>query len=117
MRESLSLQIAIALKQCSASGSLPAWVTIVVASLLILDDCSHRYLLVLKPRSSENTWLRMARGSLLITTLNEVEMLMGWSRQRGQVAGTVIEAMKGIGDLFSRLLHRERVVIAIRLPA
>ena len=25
--------------------------------------------------------------------------------------------MKGIGDLFSRLLHRERVVIAIRVPA
>jgi hypothetical protein len=25
--------------------------------------------------------------------------------------------MKGIGDLFSRLLHRERVVIAIRFPA
>jgi hypothetical protein len=29
---------------------------------------------------------------LLISTLNEVEMLMGWSRQLGQVAGTVIEA-------------------------
>jgi PPOX class probable F420-dependent enzyme len=25
--------------------------------------------------------------------------------------------LKGIGDLFSRLLHRERVVIAIRFPA
>jgi PPOX class probable F420-dependent enzyme len=25
--------------------------------------------------------------------------------------------MKGIGDVFSRLLHRERVVIAIRFPA
>jgi|SRR5262249_22124956 len=25
--------------------------------------------------------------------------------------------MKGIGDLFSRLLHRERVVLAIRFPA
>jgi uncharacterized protein len=25
--------------------------------------------------------------------------------------------MKGIGDVFSRLLHRERVVIAIRVPA
>ena len=25
--------------------------------------------------------------------------------------------MKGIGDLFSRLLHRERVVIAMRFPA
>jgi hypothetical protein len=25
--------------------------------------------------------------------------------------------MKGIGDLFSRLLHRERVVIAMRLLA
>jgi len=25
--------------------------------------------------------------------------------------------MKGIGDLFSRLLHRERVVLAIRVPA
>jgi uncharacterized protein len=25
--------------------------------------------------------------------------------------------MKGIGDLFSRIMHRERVVIAIRLPA
>jgi hypothetical protein len=29
---------------------------------------------------------------LLISTLNEVEMLMGWSRQLGQVVGTVIEA-------------------------
>jgi hypothetical protein len=29
---------------------------------------------------------------LLISTLNEVEMLMGWSRQIGQVAGAVIEA-------------------------
>jgi hypothetical protein len=46
------LQSAIALKQFSASGSLPAWVTLIVASLLILDDCSHRYLLILKPRSS-----------------------------------------------------------------
>ena len=53
MGEPLRLQSAIALKQFSASGSLPAWVTIVVASLLILDDCSHGYLLVLKPRSSE----------------------------------------------------------------
>jgi hypothetical protein len=52
MGEPLSLQIAIALKQFSASGSLPAWGTIVVASLLILDDGSHGYLLVLKPRSS-----------------------------------------------------------------
>ena len=25
--------------------------------------------------------------------------------------------MKGMGDLFSRMMHRERVVIAIRLPA
>jgi PPOX class probable F420-dependent enzyme len=25
--------------------------------------------------------------------------------------------MKGIGDLYSRLMHRERVVIAIRVPA
>jgi hypothetical protein len=25
--------------------------------------------------------------------------------------------MKRIGDLFSRLMHRERVVIAMRLPA
>jgi hypothetical protein len=29
---------------------------------------------------------------LLISTLNEVEMLMDWSRQLGQVAGAVIEA-------------------------
>ena len=52
MGEPLRLQSAIALKQFSASGSLPAWVTIVVASLRILDDGSHGYLLVLKPRSS-----------------------------------------------------------------
>jgi hypothetical protein len=31
-------------------------------------------------------------SSLLISTLNEVEILMGWSRQLGQVAGAVIEA-------------------------
>ena len=29
---------------------------------------------------------------MLIATLNEVEMLMSWSRQLGQVAGAVIEA-------------------------
>ena len=52
MGEPLRLQIAIALKQYSASGSLPVGVMIVVASLLILDDCSYGYLLVLKPRSS-----------------------------------------------------------------
>jgi hypothetical protein len=52
MGEPLRLQSAVALKQCSAPGSLLAWVTIVVASLLILDDGSHGYLLVLKPRSS-----------------------------------------------------------------
>ena len=32
------------------------------------------------------------RGSLRIAPLNAIEMLMGWSRQLGQVAGTVIEA-------------------------
>jgi hypothetical protein len=95
MGEPLRLQIAIALKQFSASVSLPAWVTIVVASLLILDDGSHGYLLVLKPRSSgDNKWLRIWRGSLLIATLNEVEILMSWSRQLGQVAGAVIEASR-----------------------
>src|SRR5262249_52267379 len=40
----------------------------------------------------ENTWRRIGRGSLLIATLNEGEMLMSWSRQRGQVAGAVLEA-------------------------
>ena len=52
MGEPLSLQSAIALKQCSASGSLPGWATIVVAALRLLDDCSHGYRLVLKPRSA-----------------------------------------------------------------
>ena len=47
----LRLQSTLALKQLSASGSLPACGTIVVASLLILDDCAHGYLLVLKPLS------------------------------------------------------------------
>src|SRR5207245_11325784 len=52
MGEPLSLQIAIALKQFSASGSLPAWVTIVVASLRILDDCAYVSPLLLASRTS-----------------------------------------------------------------
>jgi hypothetical protein len=41
---------------------------------------------------------------LLISTLNEVEMLMGWSRQRGQVAGTVIKAELRIVTFDVRIL-------------
>src|SRR5262245_15444099 len=41
----LRLQSTIALKQLSVSGSLPAWVTVVVASLRFLDYRSHSDLL------------------------------------------------------------------------
>jgi hypothetical protein len=35
-------------------------------------------------------------ATLNVATLNEVEMLMSWSRQLGQVAGAVIEAKNGL---------------------
>jgi len=44
--EALGLQIEILIKECSVSGSIPTWVTIIVASLLILDDGCHSDLLV-----------------------------------------------------------------------
>jgi hypothetical protein len=43
--ESLGLQIVILVKECSASGAIPAWVMIIVASLLVLDDGAHNDLL------------------------------------------------------------------------
>ena len=43
--EPLGLQIAILLKQLSAFDAIPALVAILIASLLVLDDCSHSYLL------------------------------------------------------------------------
>jgi len=43
--EPLGLQIVILVKECSASGAIPAWVMIIVASLLVWDDGSHNDLL------------------------------------------------------------------------
>jgi hypothetical protein len=43
--EALGLQIAIALTQLSAFDAVPALMTVFMATLLILDDCAHTYLL------------------------------------------------------------------------
>jgi hypothetical protein len=43
--EPLGLQSVILVKECSASGAIPAWAMILVASLLVLDDGSHNDLL------------------------------------------------------------------------
>src|SRR5688500_16149036 len=45
LRDALSLEIAILRKQIGTFEALPALVTIIVASGLILDYCSHRCLL------------------------------------------------------------------------
>ena len=47
----LSVQIALLRTQLSTCDALPALVAILIARLLLLHDCSHGYLLLLKPRS------------------------------------------------------------------
>jgi hypothetical protein len=49
--DALGLQTAILLKQVSAFEAIPALVAIIIVTLLILDYCSHSYLLLLKPLS------------------------------------------------------------------
>jgi len=44
--EPLGVQIAILIEECSASGAIPSWGTIRMASWLGLDDGAHRNLLV-----------------------------------------------------------------------
>jgi hypothetical protein len=47
--DALGFAIDILLKQLSAFHAIPALVTILIATLLVMDDGSHSYLLVLKP--------------------------------------------------------------------
>jgi hypothetical protein len=59
--EALGLQLAIPIKECSASGSIPTWVTIIVASLRILGDGCHSDLLI-SSFAFVLSWRRMARS-------------------------------------------------------
>jgi hypothetical protein len=49
--DALGFEIAILLNQLSALEAIPALVAIIGASLRILNDCAHSYLLLLKPLS------------------------------------------------------------------
>jgi len=49
--EPLGLQVTILRKQLSTFDAIPALVALIIATLRILDDCAHRYLLLLKPLS------------------------------------------------------------------
>ena len=71
--EPLGLQIALLIEEFSAVGAIPAWVTIRVAALLLLDDGCHSDLLVAS-FALVLSWRRMAR-SPSVATLHDSEAL------------------------------------------
>jgi hypothetical protein len=50
--EAAGLQIVVLLTELGACNAIPALVAILIATLLVVDDSSHSYLLLLKPLSS-----------------------------------------------------------------
>jgi hypothetical protein len=58
--DTLGVQITIPRKQVSAFEARPALVTSIIATLRVLDDRCHRYLLF-QPFALQSCWLRMAR--------------------------------------------------------
>jgi len=52
--ESLGLQVAVLRQQLSTFDAIPTLVALIIATLRILDNCAHRYLLLLKPLSMVN---------------------------------------------------------------
>jgi hypothetical protein len=75
--EALGLQSKILIEEVSSLGSTPAGVMIIIASLRVLDDCSHRDLLF-HPLpvywGNGSGW----RGRQLLSTLTSIEALIFW---------------------------------------
>jgi len=62
----LGCEIAIALKPLRAFEATPVLVAILIATLLVLDYCSHSYLLLFKPRSWEKCMAQDGEVALLL---------------------------------------------------
>src|SRR5262245_50650885 len=95
LREALSLQIAIPLKQTRAFDAIPALVAIIVAAVRILDDCAHSDLLC-PPFAlvHMSTCCKGWRGRLVVSRLRDGESRLVWSPQRHQVADAMIKARR-----------------------
>jgi hypothetical protein len=96
--EPLGLQAAILRKQFSTFDAIPALVTILIATLLVMDYGSHSYLLVLESLLWGKYMAQDGEVALLLQPYNEVEMLIVWGRQLDQVANAVIKACPSIGS-------------------
>ena len=62
----LGFEVAIALKPLRAFEAAPVLVAVIMATLLVLDYCSHSYLLLCKPRSWEKCMAQDGEGALLL---------------------------------------------------
>jgi hypothetical protein len=66
LREALGLQVAILRKSLRTFDAIPALVALIIATLRILDDCAHRYLLLLTPLSWCTSMAKDGEGALLV---------------------------------------------------
>jgi hypothetical protein len=63
--DTLGVQSAIPLKPLSAFEASPAWVALLMVTLLILASCAHRSLLLRTPLSGGNDLAKDGEGALL----------------------------------------------------
>jgi len=85
LREALGLQVAIPLKQRSTFDAIPALGAIIIVTLLVMDYCSHSYLL-LKPLSWEKCMAKDDGVALLLQplTMSSDDCLGPSSRSSGR---------------------------------